>query len=410
MVCGRPHWTFSYVILGCALVLAAWMPTDAKSAQATLRWDYTASGAAGFVLYCGTASRNYSTRIDVGNTTSYTIGALAAGTTYYCATTAYDAAKRESAYSSEVTIAVPIAPPSSAPQIISRTPLLGATGVRSGTTVTARFGEAVQQSTISYVLRGPSGATVPATVTYDPLSLTAELQPLAALAASTTYTATLTGAKDVAGTAMTAPVTWTFTTAAAQVTCNPCTIWPSNATPAVTTASDTASVELGVKFRVDVNGWISGIRFYKSSLNTGTHIGSLWTAGGDAAGYCDLRQRVHFRLATGQLSRASRSHCRHHVCRFLSCKRRTLFSRPRLFCQRQFRKRSCSRDSEMESTAPMESIAYNTAVAFPTNTYLSSNYWVDVVFTAGALNCPCTLWPATAVPAVADYPDTPQSS
>ena len=39
-------------------------------------------------------------------------------------------------------------------------------------------------------------------------------------------------------------------------------------------------VELGVKFTSDVAGTITGIRFYKSAANTGTHIGSLWTADG----------------------------------------------------------------------------------------------------------------------------------
>ena len=39
-------------------------------------------------------------------------------------------------------------------------------------------------------------------------------------------------------------------------------------------------VEVGVKFTSDVYGTINGIRFYKSTANTGTHVGNLWTAGG----------------------------------------------------------------------------------------------------------------------------------
>jgi hypothetical protein len=35
-----------------------------------------------------------------------------------------------------------------------------------------------------------------------------------------------------------------------------------------------------VKFRSDVAGYITGIRFYKGSANTGTHVGNLWTSGG----------------------------------------------------------------------------------------------------------------------------------
>ncbi len=42
----------------------------------------------------------------------------------------------------------------------------------------------------------------------------------------------------------------------------------------------TPSIEVGVKFRSSVNGYITGIRFYKLQSNTGPHTGSLWSAGG----------------------------------------------------------------------------------------------------------------------------------
>jgi hypothetical protein len=61
----------------------------------------------------------------------------------------------------------------------------------------------------------------------------------------------------------------------------PCdTIWQPTATPAVVDVSDNASVELGVKFRSDTSGFITGIRFYKSGSNTGVHQGNLWTSTG----------------------------------------------------------------------------------------------------------------------------------
>ena len=41
-----------------------------------------------------------------------------------------------------------------------------------------------------------------------------------------------------------------------------------------------ANVELGVKFTADVAGFVSGVRFYKFTTNTGTHTGSLWSTGG----------------------------------------------------------------------------------------------------------------------------------
>lgn len=60
----------------------------------------------------------------------------------------------------------------------------------------------------------------------------------------------------------------------------PCTIWGSSAVPSVVAATDTGSVELGVKFRSSVDGYATGIRFYKGAGNSGTHTGSLWTLGG----------------------------------------------------------------------------------------------------------------------------------
>ncbi|MGH9584180.1 MAG: N,N-dimethylformamidase beta subunit family domain-containing protein, partial [Bryobacteraceae bacterium] len=60
----------------------------------------------------------------------------------------------------------------------------------------------------------------------------------------------------------------------------PCESWPSSAVPNSVDSGDTNSVEVGVKFRTDYDGYITGIRFYKSAANTGTHMGNLWTSSG----------------------------------------------------------------------------------------------------------------------------------
>jgi len=39
-----------------------------------------------------------------------------------------------------------------------------------------------------------------------------------------------------------------------------------------------------VKFTTDSDGWVSGVRFYKGTGNTGTHVGSLWDASGNLLG------------------------------------------------------------------------------------------------------------------------------
>ena len=57
-------------------------------------------------------------------------------------------------------------------------------------------------------------------------------------------------------------------------------IWSSTTVPERVDDGPDSAVELGVKFRSDVNGIITGIRFYKGTANTGTHIGNLWTSDG----------------------------------------------------------------------------------------------------------------------------------
>ena len=63
-----------------------------------------------------------------------------------------------------------------------------------------------------------------------------------------------------------------------------------------------------MKFSSDVFGTITGVRFYKSAANTGTHIGSLWTADGAAAGAGDVHRRDRLGLADGDVL-AARSRC-----------------------------------------------------------------------------------------------------
>ncbi|MFD2077536.1 DUF4082 domain-containing protein [Actinopolymorpha cephalotaxi] len=97
------------------------------------------------------------------------------------------------------------------PSVVSRTPADGSTGVAASTPITAGFSENVSGTTMT--LTGPNGTTVPATLGYDAQSMTATLTPTTPLAASTSYTVSVGGAKDAANNPLT-PVTWSFTTGA----------------------------------------------------------------------------------------------------------------------------------------------------------------------------------------------------
>ena len=87
--------------------------------------------------------------------------------------------------------------------------------------------------------------------------------------------------KTVASQTVTATDTVTSSiTGSATVTVASATIWSSSATPTTPDAGPDSAVTLGVKFESNISGYITGIRFYKSSGNTGTHVGSLWSSTG----------------------------------------------------------------------------------------------------------------------------------
>lgn len=65
---------------------------------------------------------------------------------------------------------------------------------------------------------------------------------------------------------------------AVAVSC-PCTLYASTV-PAVPDAADSSAVELGLRFSTTTAGYVTGVRFYKGSTNTGVHVGSLWTSSG----------------------------------------------------------------------------------------------------------------------------------
>jgi len=104
-----------------------------------------------------------------------------------------------------------------APTVSSVTPLNLATGVVLNSSINATFSKAMDPLTItSSTFTLTQGATpVSGTVTYSGNTATATLHPTSNLAASTTYTATIsTGAKDMANNSL-ANYTWSFTTGTA---------------------------------------------------------------------------------------------------------------------------------------------------------------------------------------------------
>ena len=86
--------------------------TQALAGSISLAWDPVGDPRlAGYKVYYGTSSRNYTGQVDVGNATTRTVTGLTDGAKYYFAVTAYDGSRIESGFSNEVVGTVPSAVP-----------------------------------------------------------------------------------------------------------------------------------------------------------------------------------------------------------------------------------------------------------------------------------------------------------
>jgi hypothetical protein len=136
---------------------------------------------------------------------------------------------------------------------------------------------------------------------------------------------------------------------------------------------------LGVKFTSDVSGYISGIRFYKGSTNTGTHTGSLWTTAGTLLATATFSgetisgwQQVNFTSPVAIAANTTYVASYHTSVGFYAG-------------DSQFFASSSVNRPPLHALANGTSggngvYVYGSGGRFPTSTYQSSNYWVDVVF------------------------------
>ncbi|WP_311043589.1 DUF4082 domain-containing protein [Rhizobium lentis] len=148
-----------------------------------------------------------------------------------------------------------------------------------------------------------------------------------------------------------------------------------SAAPAVINTNDASSVELGVKFTTSVAGTVTGIRFYKGDLNTGTHTGSLWSSTGTrlatltfanetASGWQTAFFTSPVSVTAGQTYTASYHTNTGHYSSTAGYFTSNVTSGP--------------------LTAPASGngvYRYGNNSQFPTSTFQSTNYWVDVMFT-----------------------------
>jgi hypothetical protein len=151
-----------------------------------------------------------------GMTATFTpSGALPFGITFTAtiSTGAKDLAGNPLATSMAWTFTTPPPPDTTPPTVVSTSPLMGANQVDWSTTITATFSEPVDPTTVnaqSFLLT-EVGVPVQGTVTYS--RNTATFTPSQVLSLYGPYQATVTTAvRDLAGNAMAAPFTWSFST------------------------------------------------------------------------------------------------------------------------------------------------------------------------------------------------------
>jgi hypothetical protein len=152
----------------------------------------------------------------------------------------------------------------------------------------------------------------------------------------------------------------------------------ASATPAQIATNDPSAVELGVRFRADANGLISGVRFYKASTNTGTHVGSLWSNSGTLLATATFTgetasgwQQVTFSTPVGITANTTYV-VSYHTNTGNHGYNGAYFA------------------SAGADNAPLHALANGVdgangvylygATAFPTQTWNATNYWVDVVY------------------------------
>ncbi|HEY7120917.1 MAG TPA: DUF4082 domain-containing protein [Solirubrobacterales bacterium] len=153
-------------------------------------------------------------------------------------------------------------------------------------------------------------------------------------------------------------------------------------TPATIDSGDRGSVALGLKFRSDVAGWVTGIRFYKAATNTGTHIGSLWSSSGQLLGQGTF---------TGETASGWQSVS---FANPVAIAANTIYAASYFAPNGHYSATSRGFSSAGVDNPPLHALAngtspngvysYAATAVFPTNTFNATNYWVDVLFTPGS--------------------------
>lgn len=158
----------------------------------------------------------------------------------------------------------------------------------------------------------------------------------------------------------------------------PYSIWGPTDTPAVISESDTDSLELGVRFRANTAGRITGVRFYKGAGNGGTHTGSVWTADGTRLATATFTNETATGWQTATFATPVQVQPNtSYIASYFAPQGRYSTSYNYFTTARVNGPLTAPASRTAE---PNGVFRYGATSAFPNSTHLSANYWVDVIF------------------------------
>jgi Domain of unknown function (DUF4082)/Abnormal spindle-like microcephaly-assoc'd, ASPM-SPD-2-Hydin len=158
------------------------------------------------------------------------------------------------------------------------------------------------------------------------------------------------------------------------------TIISSSAKPAQVDSNDSNPVEIGVKFRADTNGSVTGLRFYKATTNVGTHVGHIWSKSGILLGSATFTsetksgwQQVNFSSPIPVSANTT------YIASYFAPSGH--YSVNDNFFTKTGIDNAPLHELANGVDGPDGVYKYGSSSGFPTSTYESDNYWVDVVYT-----------------------------
>ncbi len=180
----RGHLGYMLKSVAVSLFLLFYFSPDTSAAQAQLAWDPDAGQVAGYEVYHGPSSGNYTNTLDAGNNTTYTLQNLSAST-YYVAVAAYDSNNNQSGFSPELAIDSLTASAGAGGSIAPSGTFFQSQGSSQTFTITPAAGYAVADVQVD-------GASVGAVSSYTFNKVTANHTIAATFAPIPTYTITAT--------------------------------------------------------------------------------------------------------------------------------------------------------------------------------------------------------------------------